>query len=260
MKPNMRALGFCGADDSVDPKLLQIISTHYPWVEWGVLFRPDLEGTPRYASSAWVSRLASLQNNATTLPPMKLAAHLCGSRCQDILSGDARFVKDLVKLGFRRVQVNATAANRVVVDPEHTSTYVENILACIRSVPDVEWIFQSNQETKALLAGLLVAAPSNMSILFDASCGLGVPMTEFPKPFDSIPCGYAGGISPANIVQMLARIGDASAGRPVWIDMESSLRRFVRGPDGAETDSFSIDVCFACIQASLPTFEEKQSS
>lgn len=37
---NLRAMGFCGVDDSVDPSLLQLISSKYSWVEWGVLFRP----------------------------------------------------------------------------------------------------------------------------------------------------------------------------------------------------------------------------
>jgi hypothetical protein len=46
---NLRYMGFCGVDDSVvNPELLHLISLHYPWVEWGILFRPDLEGTPRY--------------------------------------------------------------------------------------------------------------------------------------------------------------------------------------------------------------------
>jgi hypothetical protein len=46
---NLRYMGFCGVDDSVvNPELVHLISLHYPWVEWGILFRPDLEGTPRY--------------------------------------------------------------------------------------------------------------------------------------------------------------------------------------------------------------------
>jgi len=44
---NLRVMGFCGADDSCQPEMLQLLSTHYPWIEWGVLFRPDLEGTAR---------------------------------------------------------------------------------------------------------------------------------------------------------------------------------------------------------------------
>ena len=43
----LRALRFCGVDDSVNPKLLGIFSHMYPIVEFGVLFRPDKEGTPR---------------------------------------------------------------------------------------------------------------------------------------------------------------------------------------------------------------------
>jgi len=37
----LRYVGFCGADDSVHPNKMALISRSYPWVEWGVLFRPD---------------------------------------------------------------------------------------------------------------------------------------------------------------------------------------------------------------------------
>jgi hypothetical protein len=43
----LRALGFCGVDDSTQPELLEMISARFPGVEWGVLFRPDKEGQPR---------------------------------------------------------------------------------------------------------------------------------------------------------------------------------------------------------------------
>jgi hypothetical protein len=37
----LRYLGFCGVDDSIDPRLLGLIAHSYPFVEFGVLFRPD---------------------------------------------------------------------------------------------------------------------------------------------------------------------------------------------------------------------------
>lgn len=37
----LRKLGFCGADDSVSPRMLGLICQAYPFVEFGVLFRPD---------------------------------------------------------------------------------------------------------------------------------------------------------------------------------------------------------------------------
>jgi hypothetical protein len=95
---NLRAMGFCGVDDSVDPALLQLISTRYSWVEWGVLFRPgrtirfslvirkltmiDLESTPRYPSWQWVQRLGEVNKENGSI--MRLAGHLCQSRCQEV--------------------------------------------------------------------------------------------------------------------------------------------------------------------------------
>jgi len=58
-KLNLRALGFCSIDDSIDPSLLAIISNKYPYVEWGVLFREDKEETPRYASKKIFKKINS---------------------------------------------------------------------------------------------------------------------------------------------------------------------------------------------------------
>ena len=77
----LRCLGFCGADDSADPASLRAISEAHEWVEWGVLFRPDKAGHPRYASAAWLRRLAK----ANGARRMRLAAHLCGARVDEVL-------------------------------------------------------------------------------------------------------------------------------------------------------------------------------
>jgi hypothetical protein len=47
LQPDLRYMGFCGVDDSVSSLALSLISEHYPWVEWGILFRSDKEGQPR---------------------------------------------------------------------------------------------------------------------------------------------------------------------------------------------------------------------
>jgi len=128
----LRALGFCGADDSVNPDLLGLISNEYPFVEFGVLFRPDKvclkenyacaslnpnvfshvkEATPRYASAEWVERVTAVA--AKCNGKMRLAAHLCGRRVNDLLLGEEEFVSELATKGFKRVQVNATAVNGV---------------------------------------------------------------------------------------------------------------------------------------------------
>ena len=40
---------------------------------------------------------------------MRLAAHLCSSRCQEVIEGKMDFLTELKAMGFGRVQINATA-------------------------------------------------------------------------------------------------------------------------------------------------------
>jgi hypothetical protein len=87
----LRALGFCGADDSVSPELLAVISERYNFVEWGILFREERQGEARFASWAWLDRLKVINAGRT----MRLAGHLCSSRCEQVLNGDSSFVARL---------------------------------------------------------------------------------------------------------------------------------------------------------------------
>jgi hypothetical protein len=242
----LRALGFCGADDSVHPNLLGLVAMAYPTVEFGVLFRPDREGQPRYATSQWVDRLSRV---ARKNPTMKLAAHLCGSRVNEVLRGDDAFLSSLAGLGFRRVQINATAVNGV-----DTSRLKESVPAFLRVVwnhPDLEFILQKNQETEPLWGGVLRVAPGsmtlppNLSMLVDESKGTGVLAAAWPSPpEEGYPIGYAGGIGPNNIRQVLSDVQKASNGQSFWIDMESSLRSIKNGHD-----VFDLNKCYEVIAA-----------
>lgn len=242
----LRALGFCGADDSVHPNHLVILAKAYPLVEFGILFRPDLEGKPRYASTAWVERLAA----AAAGSDMKLAAHLCGSRVNDALEGNgAPFLKQLQVWGFGRVQINATAVNGV--NTSRLAEAVPHLMTLIQQFPTIEFMMQQNEETKPLWEGLLQeyrkdgsTLPSNVSMLLDESKGTGVLRDEWPTPPTEYPIGYAGGMGPDNIDSVLEKIKIAAAGRSVWIDMESRLRSIKN-----EKDIFDLDKCYVVIDA-----------
>jgi hypothetical protein len=263
---NLRAMGFCGADDSASPEHLQLLSIHYPWIEWGILFRPDKEGTPRYATAAWVEKLCRI--NKETGNVMRLAGHLCGERCQQVLDGDAAFIKQLQEMGFGRVQVNATKANSVNVSPDKLEEIADQLRSCILEVPEIEWIFQLNNETRPLFDHLVEISfleaqglPPNISVLYDASCGLGVEADEYQEPLiisdQEVASGYAGGMGPHNIEDVLSKVARSSKGKKVWIDMESSLRTSVvpdkYSPD-TPADTFSIDKCFKCVLAGSRNF------
>jgi hypothetical protein len=236
----LRALGFCGIDDSISPSLLSLISRAYPLVEWGVLFRPDLEGTPRYASMGYV-RDKLLPAYKACNGSMRLAAHLCGARVNEVLKGDDAFVGELSALGFRRVQINATAVNGV--DTSDLPNRIGDVVAVMRRHPGMEFILQRSDETRPLWEGVAASGVANMSMLFDESKGTGALLSSYSAPPAEYEVGYAGGIGPKTVVQVLASVAEVASHRSVWIDMESSLRSTT---DGA--DVFDVTKCYDVIE------------
>lgn len=249
--PYLTALGFCGADDSVHPHQLALISQAFPLTEFGVLFRPDREGTPRYASPAWVERLgATAASMRAAGHTMKLAGHLCGSRVNDLFEnrgGD--FLQYLIHAGFQRVQINATSVNGV--DTTRLAEAVPVLWRTMQEFRQLEFILQKNLETQPLWKGveemMINESFSNVSMLLDESKGTGVLSSSWPAPSTSCSTGYAGGIGPINVVAVLEDITKAvQAGnsKSFWIDMESSLRSMKNGDD-----VFDLDKCFQVIDA-----------
>jgi hypothetical protein len=258
----IHALGLCGVDDSVHPNQLVMYAHLYPLVEFGVLFRPDREGQPRYPTKEWVALLSETagakNHNPRNRNKMKLAAHLCERRVDEVLRGDDSFVSELYEWGFGRVQINATAVNGVdtSVFDKHPTAAIKNFLAIVHHHPELEFILQKNDETRPLWEGVLIYTninniefPSNVSMLLDESKGTGVlPKTWPPIPPDTTyKIGYAGGIGPSNVSEVLSKIreavaevGDKDGG--FWIDMESSLRSQKDGQD-----VFDLDKCYTVI-------------
>jgi hypothetical protein len=244
----LRAIGFCGADDSVNPNMLGILARLYPIVEFGVLFRPDKEGEPRYATTGWVEKLGKVA--AKSEGKMKLAAHLCGKRVNEVLAGDDSFVKTLHGLGFRRVQINATAVNGV--DVSRLADSVESLLSVVTRNQNLEFILQKNEETKPLWEGVLNLdsetagkagyLPKTVSALVDESKGTGILASSWPTAPAEYEIGYAGGIGPHNVEKVLKDVLEAGNGREIWIDMESSLRSKKN-----DKDVFDLDKCYEVI-------------
>lgn len=200
------------------------------------------EGTPRYASKVWVNRLSVVAT--ARLGQMRLAAHLCGSRVNEVLKGDDDFLSTLRGLGFQRVQINATAVNGV--DTSTLADSVDALLGLIEKHVQLEFILQKNEETRPLWETLLNSRsgmlPPNCSMLVDESKGTGTLMTTWPSPPQEFDIGYAGGIGPANVAQVLDDVSDAARGREIWVDMESSLRSMKNNKD-----VFDLDKCYAVI-------------
>jgi len=251
-RSQLRYLGFCGVDDSIDPRLLGLISHSYPFVEFGVLFRPDKEGEPRYASKDWVNGLVSVAATSK----INLAAHLCGQHANNLIGGDATFVEVLLRYGFQRIQINATAVNGVDLSMLiQKSEAAYNIVRTALQFPSIEFIIQKNEETRPLWEELVKLAfddgipssfPKNITMLLDESKGTGkqIEMDQLQPPPLNFDFGYAGGIGPSNITTVLQSVMSFATERAVWIDMESSLRSIKDGKD-----IFDLYKCYSCISS-----------
>ena len=144
---------------------------------------------------------------------------------------------------------HCAAAISVGTNPDRFKDYAAKIRSAIEAVPGIEFIFQLNSETQSVFDIISVDPPTNMSVLFDASCGLGIEINYLPHPSGTVPCGYAGGIGPRNLQNILKMISDLelTTDDKVWIDMESSLRAIRSDKHVSNEEYFSIDTCFACI-------------
>lgn len=205
----MTTVTITGADDSTPVDALIEVSRMYPFVEWGILLSNSRTGTPRYPS---VECVESLKRSG-----LLLSAHLCGTIARTIMLGTAGAAYTLHPAEeFGRIQING---------------YVPG---CASNLPGgrrdgyrvVEYILQARDEVMVAACSLdSVKSRSQCSILFDPSGGRGERAERWPRTLPGVRMGYAGGITPANVVDVLGEIREANRGQSAaWIDMESGVR------------------------------------
>ncbi len=190
-----------GADDAVEPEELAKLSQEFPFVEWGLLCSRSREGTPRYPSQPWKSAFFG----TALLYKLRVAAHFCGPLARETMTGEAR---PAVHPWVQRVQINGFAVDKAAGMPPD---------------PRCEFILQVRAEEDLQgAANYILACPSlRASILFDPSGGRGIEPFRWPCSPSGVRMGYAGGITPDNVLDVLRAIGPVE---PTWIDMESGVR------------------------------------
>ena len=185
---------FTGIDINTDlAKVLELSQKYRYAVEWGVLFSAERssEREARYPSRDFIQACRHF--------PIRKALHLCGT--------DAKLVSlkimdpSISPVGFDRVQIN-------VKDPKE-----EGILS-----------FSQRFNTQCIIQvrGNFVPCSDTIQQLFDCSEGTGKQPEYWPRhPGGGICVGYAGGITPENVIETLQHI---KSDGPYWIDMESGVR------------------------------------
>lgn len=208
-----------GIDDSIPLDYLWSLAREYPFVEWGILYSHNNAGSGRYMS---LSRIDELAKRMLHCSPPNFALHICGRAVREFLDPAHTDVKRVAG-AFGRVQLNFR------YQPED----LDMIRIAIASRAAQNVITQHNAANAPLWRSL--SDLSNHAVLFDQSGGRGQTPAEWPEPLDitrerlpfgaSNPvCGYAGGLGPDNLSEMLPRIHAAAGNKPYWIDMESKLR------------------------------------
>lgn len=195
-----------GADDRVDVADLAALTGRFPFVEWGILVSKKRAGEPRFPSYPWIDAFAEAR--------LRSAMHVCGERSRELLLGDDFIVDKAAELGFSRIQVNGW---------EPSVSFVE----MASGHDDVEFILQARDLPSFASAAVYALAVQRLggkaSVLVDPSGGTGRRIEGFPSTFEGVYVGYAGGIDPDNVAEVITE-ADETVDAPFWIDMESGAR------------------------------------
>ncbi len=223
----LKTVTVTGADDSVEPEDLLALQEKYPFAEFGILISaghlPD--GTSRFPGTAWMRWLAVL---AEAHPELKLAGHICGTLVRDIFLGSWRIVEQdylhAITKYFGRLQINTHAQKIDYVEKD----FLDGLLRQRLSGKGV--IFQIDGVNDAAFKSARAVRPGAVG-LFDLSHGAGLLPSSWPLAMPPY-CGYAGGLSPENVVAQLDKIAEAvkraesieGQNIDIWIDAETHLR------------------------------------
>ena len=142
---------------------------------------------------------------------MQLAAHLCGEASRQLLAG-ANLAAPLISAPFARIQINGYAPPRV------SDQFFERAAPAYAG----EFILQARHENEIQAVAHDTTKLPRASMLFDPSGGRGVEPFMWPVTPAGTRMGFAGGIKPHRIQEVLGEIGVRDY--PFWIDMESGVR------------------------------------
>lgn len=234
---NLNLVSFVGVDSSTnlqDIKNLVDANTNESfYLEFGVLYSETRQGTdPRYPLLKDINSITKFLYDEL----IYCSIHLCGYEAiSKFLEKDAE-VMDLVKYADR-IQLNI---NLDKFDINELALEIAN-LSIDSNIKLKNIIIQVNKSKKPLidLIKKFRVLYSNINFLYDASGGYGRTI-EIIQPVDEeYYTGYAGGINPDNVVNIVKKI-DAVNDKSYYIDMESGIRT---------NDIFDIKKCIKIVQS-----------
>jgi hypothetical protein len=213
----LKAITFTGASQPIDPAVLADISAEFPFVEWGFLFSKSKQGEPLYPSEAWQEELIAKVSHLD----LRLSCHLCGVAWADgMLRGNVDPGPEWRRCWEHcdRVQINPSryfGAAHVALDLlDSLCSHKQFILQVSRA----------NRKWTVDLARDLQNRGLDVACLLDSSRGTGRRPPTWNEPYGDIPCGFAGGLRPDDIGEVLTAVHRVAAGKAIWLDTQKGVQ------------------------------------
>lgn len=225
-----------GADDSVNPKDLLNLAKDFPFVEYGILMsKGSRSGKNRMPSFTWLQEFV----DTFSTQGVSVSGHICGSWVKEIYHGSWPFID--LHYGFSSI------ANRWQLNTHgesHTYT-LDPFMDVIseRNTLSQQVIFQFDKMNNTPL-NRAIEKGLNVSALYDLSHGAGVLPEKWEVPSLNTYCGFAGGLSPKNVVEQIEKMCSITS-VPFWIDAETWLR-------SEDDEKFDLDKVRAFLTAAEP--------
>jgi hypothetical protein len=240
----LKTVTLTGADDSVHPRDLRLLSKQYPFLEWGILVSLKQEASPRFPSTKWMQELALLASHSTV--PLNISAHICGSVLRDLLMGDNTVFLHYGPLlsVAQRIQLNFHG------EPQR---FNPRMFAEVLNNRRVDVIFQHDGVNDVLMEKIMPFLGGDRCVPFyDMSHGAGVYPKTWPSPnVGAKMYGFAGGIGPENVLTAIKEIGmHVAESVTTWIDMETNIRTGAR---------FDLVKCLAVARSCEPLIWRKSN-
>lgn len=229
-----------GADDSIKATDLIPLSKRFPFVEWGILLSKNNEGSFRFPTRDWIETLVNDVKGQLYPHNLNLSGHICGRWVRDICEGKWTIATEMPQLlhSFQRLQLNFHAEVHSLNKQKFFYGGVEFLQTYNSSL-----IFQMDNVNNSILD-----EARQMGIagdpLFDLSGGAGI-LPEFWPKAEGFYTGYAGGLSPDNVVEQIKKIELVAGDARIWIDVE----RRVRSDDDSQ---FDLDKVARFLEAAEP--------
>lgn len=234
MKKLVNQISFIGVDERTDiDKMFYLQKQSKLPLEFGVLYSPSKNGKAnRYPTHEWSKNFARINQHVH----IKKSLHLCGQSVKNFLD-DPESMRSLWFF-YDRIQLNFSMSEYKNYPLEQK--LVEAMFITLRPL-----ILQHNNSKDKFLREFMQNQSKHchlLHVLFDASGGRGQVIENVQQAFENIYCGYAGGIGPETVKNIVEKVEEVNVGtnNQYYIDMESKIRD--------DNDWFSLDKCASVIE------------